>query len=151
MSDYRIEKLKRPLSVVLTDGSRLEGDVFLRSVSRYRSRPEDPSDLLNDAEPFFALERNGEVVLVSKSNVALAETPVEEEEEFDLAALGVAVEVTLNDGSVHAGSIFLETRSDRPRLLDFLNSYSSRFLPVVDARQVFLVNTRIIAHVREVA
>jgi hypothetical protein len=150
MSDYRIEKLKRPLSVVLTDGSRLEGDVFLRSVSRYRSRPEDPSDLLNDAEPFFALERNGEVVLVSKSNVALAETPVEEEEEFDLAALGIAVEVTLNDGSVHAGSIFLETRSDRPRLLDFLNSYSSRFLPVVDARQVFLVNTRIIAHVREV-
>ena len=151
MSDYRIEKLKRPLSVVLTDGSRLEGDVFLRSVSRYRSRPEDPSDLLNDAEPFFALERNGEVVLVSKSNVALAETPVEEEEEFDLGALGIAVEVTLNDGSVHAGSIFLETRSDRPRLLDFLNSYSSRFLPVVDARQVFLVNTRIIAHVREVA
>jgi hypothetical protein len=149
--DYRIEKLRRPLSVVLTDGSRLEGDVFLRPVSRHGSRPEEPSDLLNDAEPFFALVRSGEAVLVSKSNVALAETPVGEEEEFDLAALGIPVEVTLNDGSVHLGSIFLETRSDRPRLLDFLNSYTPRFLPVVDARQVFLVNTQIIAHVREVA
>ncbi|HEY8174769.1 MAG TPA: hypothetical protein VIF32_03670 [Gemmatimonadaceae bacterium] len=151
MSEYRIEKLRRPLTVVLTDGSRLEGDVFLRPMTRFRSRPEEPSDLLNDAEPFFALVRDGKVVLVSKSNVALAETLVGEEEEFDLGSLGIPVEVTLNDGSVHAGSIFLETRSDRPRLLDFLNSYSSRFLPVVDARQVFLVNTQIIAHVREVA
>lgn len=151
MSDYHIEKLRRPLGVVLTDGTRLEGDVFLRSVSRYRSRPEEPSDLLNDDAPFFALVRHGEAVLVSKANVALAETPTQDEEEFDLAALGVPVEVTLSDGSVHTGSIFLETRSDRPRLLDFLNTYTSRFLPLVDARQVFLVNTQIIAHVREVA
>ena len=151
MSDYHIEKLRRPLSVVLTDGSRLEGDVFLRPVSRHRSRPEEPADLLNDDEPFFALVRNGEAVLISKANVALAQTSTSEDEDFDLAALGIPVEVTLSDGSVHAGSIFLETRSDRPRLLDFLNSYSSRFLPVIDARQVFLVNTQIIAHVREVA
>ena len=136
---------------VLTDGSRLEGEVFLRPVSRFRSRPEEPSDLLNDDEPFFALMRSGEAVLVAKSNVALVETSVGEGEDTDLATLGVPVEVTLNDGSVHTGSIFLETRSDRPRLLDFLNSYSPRFLPVIDARQVFLVNTQIIAHVREVA
>ena len=90
-------------------------------------------------------------MLISKANVALAQTSTSEDEDFDLAALGIPVEVTLSDGSVHAGSIFLETRSDRPRLLDFLNSYASRFLPVIDARQVFLVNTQIIAHVREVA
>ena len=72
MSDYHIEKLRRPLSVVLTDGSRFEGDVFLRPTSRHRSRPEEPADLLNDDEPFFALVRNGEAVLISKDNVALA-------------------------------------------------------------------------------
>ena len=59
--------------------------------------------------------------------------------------------MTLTDGSVCTGSIFLESRHDRPRLLDFLNSYRERFLPVIDARQVFLVNTNTIAHVREVA
>lgn len=151
MSDYRIEKLRRQLSVVLTDGTRLDGEVFLRSVSRYRSRPEEPADLLNDAEPFFALMRHGEAVLVSKSSVARAETSYPDEADADLASLGIPVEVTQTDGTVCAGSIFLESRTDRPRLLDFLNTYHDRFLPVVDARQVILVNTQTIAHVREVA
>ena len=151
VSDYRIEKLRRQLNLVLRDGSRLDGDIFLRSVSRYRSRPEEPGDLLNDAEPFFALMRNGEAMLIAKASVARAETAYPDDEEEDLASLGVPVEVTMNDGSMCAGSIFLESRTGRPRLLDFLNSYHDRFLPVVDARQVILVNRDIIAHVREVA
>jgi hypothetical protein len=150
MSEYRIEKIRRNLGVVLLEGGRLEGEVFLLPSSRYRSQPEEPGDLLNDAEPFFALMRNGEAVLISKANVAFAETPVPTEEELDLATLGVPVEVTLTDGTVCTGSIFLETRSDRPRLLDFLNAYAPRFLPVVDAKHVLLVNTQTIAHVREV-
>jgi hypothetical protein len=151
MSDYRVEKLRRRLSIVLMDGSRLEGDVFLRPVSRYRSRPEEPSDLLNDPEPFFAFASNGDAILVAKTNVARVETPVQSNDDPDLQnVLGVSVQVTLTDGGVCAGNIFLETRSDRPRLLDFLNGYHARFLPVVDAHQVVLVNTDIIAHVREV-
>jgi hypothetical protein len=35
--------------------------------------------------------------------------------------------------------------------MDFLNSYRNRFLPVVAAAQVVLLNTHTIAHVREVA
>jgi hypothetical protein len=150
-SDYRVEKLRRRLRIVLKDGSRLEGDVFLRPVSRYRSRPEEPSDLLNDAEPFFAFVSDDDAVLVAKTNVARAEIPVQANEDPDVQhVLGVAVEVKLTDGSVCTGNIFLETRSDRPRLLDFLNTYHARFLPVVDAQQIVLVNTDLIAHVREV-
>lgn len=151
MNEYRVEKLRRHLNVVLTDGRRLEGDVFLRPQSRHGTRPEEPSDLLNDAEPFFALVSNGTVVLVAKTNVSRAETSLDEDADFDAPVLGVPVEVTLTDGTVCTGNIFLETRSDRPRLLDFLNSYHARFLPVVDAQQIFLVNTHTIAHVREVA
>jgi hypothetical protein len=150
MSEYRIEKIRRNLAVVLTNGVRLEGEVFLRPLSKHRSRPEEPADLLNDVEPFFALSRSGEAVLVAKASVSRAETTVAEEGEPEIAALGVPVEVTLLDGTVCTGSIFLETRSDRPRLLDFLNGYSARFLPVIDAHQVLLVNTQRIAHVREV-
>ena len=149
-TEYRIEKIRRPLTVMLRDGSRLEGDVFLRPMSRFRARPEDASEMLNDPEPFFALVRNGEAMLVAKDNVSCAETSVAEDEELEIAALGVPVEVTLTDGSTRLGSIFLETRVDRPRLIDFLNAYAPRFLPVVDAQQVLLVNTKTIAHVREV-
>jgi len=150
-SEYRIEKIRRPLVVVLRDGSRLEGDVFLRPVSRYRARPEEPAELLNENEPYFALVRNGETLLVAKESVLRAETEIPEADEFEIAPLGVPVEVTLTDGTVCTGSIFLETRFDRPRLLDFLNVYALRFLPVVDASQVILVNTKTVAHVREVA
>jgi hypothetical protein len=151
MSDYRIEKLRRQLNIVLADGTRLDGDVFLRPVSRHRSRPEEPADLLNDPEPFFALMRNGEAILLAKTGVARAETSYQDEDDANLASLGIPVEVTQTDGSVCTGSIFLESRTERPRLLDFLNAYPDRFLPVVDARQVILVNTKTIAHVREVA
>jgi hypothetical protein len=150
-SEYRIEKLRRELTLLLTDGSRLDGEVFLRPMSRHRSRPEEPADLLNDAEPFFALMRHGEAMLVQKSSIVRAETSYSDEQEEDFTSLGIIVEVTLIDGSICTGSIFLESRHDRPRLLDYLNSYRDRFLPVVDARQVFLVNTNTIAHVREVA
>ena len=151
MSEYRIDKLRRELSVMLHDGSRLEGDVFLRPVSRHRSRPEDPADLLNDPDPFFALVRNGETILISKAQVASAVTTVDEDDALETGALGVIVEVTLHDGSTCDGSIFMESRSDRPRLLDYLNSYRERFLPIVSPGQLLLVTTDSIAHVREVA
>jgi hypothetical protein len=151
MSEYRIEKRRRSLRMILADGSALEGDVFLRSVSRYRSRAEEPGDLLNDADPYFALERNGETLLVAKAQVASAETEVAEDDALETGALGVTVEVTLKDETTHDGSIFLESRSDRPRLMDFLNAYRDRFIPVVSPGKVVLVNTQFIAHVREVA
>jgi hypothetical protein len=61
------------------------------------------------------------------------------------------VEVTMRDASQYDGSIFLESQSDRPRLMDFLNAYSERFLPLVSPEKVLLLNTQFIAHVREVA
>jgi hypothetical protein len=149
-SQYRIEKLRRPLNVVLVDGSTIEGDVFLQSATRLHRRPEEPSDMLNDDEPFFALMRDGVAILVAKASVARAVTSLTPQED-DVYAPGIPVEVTLTDGSTCTGSIFPETRAGRPRLLDFLNTYRDRFLPIVDARQVFLVNTATIAHVREVA
>lgn len=151
MSEYRIEKHRRSLHILLTDGNTLEGEVFLQPATRHRSRPEEPLDLLNDAEPFFALVRNGETMLVAKASVARAETSYQSEGELDIVALGVFVEVTMTDGTVCNGCIFVESRTGRPRLLDYLNSYRNRFLPVVDAQQVLLVNTNTIAHVREVA
>lgn len=157
MSEYRVEKVRRRLALVLRSGERIEGDVFLRPVSRHRSRPEEPTDLLNDPEPYFALDRDGEALLVAKDNVARADTRYDAEDMENIetsalgASLGVPVEVTLVDGSLCSGSIFLESRSDRPRLMDFLNGYHGRFLPVVDATQVVLLNTQTIAHVREVA
>jgi hypothetical protein len=89
-------------------------------------------------------------MLVAKASVArVVTTSPADDDDVAVATPGIPVEVTMSDGSVCSGSIFPESRAGRPRLLDFLNSYRDRFLPVVDAKQVFLVNTNTIAHVRE--
>lgn len=151
MSQYRIEKLKRPVTVLLNDGNRLEGEIFLRPQSRYRARPEEPIELLNDVEPYFPLMvRPGEAVILAKSGVACVETSLEEGEDQEFTALGLPVEVTLTSGKTCSGSVFIESRAGRERLFDFLNAFPSRFLPVVDARRIFLVNSQSIAYVREV-
>lgn len=150
MSEYRIEKLKRDVSVRLANGERLEGQMFLRPVSRYRPRSEDPLELLNDVEPFFPLMlSDGKAVLISKSGVSLVETSIEDEDQ-DLTALGYLVEVTLTDSSTCRGSVFVERQPGRQRLYDFLNAYPSRFMTLVNTEKVILVNTQTIALVREV-
>ena len=150
MSEYRIEKLKREVSVQLANGERLEGHMFLRPVSRHRARSEDPLELLNDVEPFFPLMlESGKAILISKSGVALVETTLDEEDQ-DLTALGYLVEVRLTDGRTCRGSVFVERQPGRQRLYDFLNAYPSRFMSVVNTDRLILVNTQTIAHVREV-
>lgn len=149
-TQYRIEKMRRFVSITLGDGQRVEGEIFLRPTARYQTRPELPIDLLNDGKPFFPILSNGVVLLVAKANVLVVETTNELDDEFAAPTLGLAVETTLRDGSAWRGSVFLETRADRPRLLDFLNAYKAQFLALVEANRVFLVNTTSIAHVREV-
>jgi hypothetical protein len=151
MTQYRIEKMRRFVVITLASGQRIDGEIFLRPMARYQARPELPIDLLNDGKPFFPILSNGVVLLVAKANVAVVETSNELDDEFAAPVLGLAVECTLGDGKTCRGSVFLETRADRPRLLDFLNSYSSPFLALVEASRVFLVNTKSIAHMREVA
>ena len=96
--------------------------------------------------------RSGEAILVAKASVARAVTTYQgDDDDVHVATPGIPVEVTMTDGTVCTGHIFPESRSGRPRLLDFLNAYRDRFIPVVDATQICLVNKNVIAHVREVA
>ena len=150
MTQYRIEKMRRFVAVTLRGGQRIDGEIFLRPTARYQTRPELPIDLLNDGKPFFPVLSNGVVLLLAKANVAAVETSNELDDEFAAPVLGLAVEVTLTDGKACRGSVFLETRADRPRLLDFLNSYNEQFVALVEANRVFLVNRSSIVHVREV-
>ena len=152
MSDYRIEKLRRSVRVVLENGAAMDGDVFLQTMGRFRAGPEEPADLLNDAEPFFALAlAQGGALLLAKDRVARVETDLHDADNpLDSPALGLLIELTLADGSACRGTVFPETRAERPRLLDFLNSYEPRFLAVYDAERVTLVNRRIVTLVREV-
>jgi hypothetical protein len=152
MSDYRIEKVRRSVEVTLTNGYRLDGDVFVQSSTRFGVGPEAPLDLLNDDEPFLPLVLpTGAAYLVHKAQIAVVGTGLPEgDDAVERGVVGMRIELALIDGSVHVGSIFPEVRANRQRLIDALNDLSLPFVALFTAEQLRLVNRRQIAYVRPV-
>jgi hypothetical protein len=150
-TDYKIEKLRCPVMLEMSDGEQLRGDIFLRPVSRFRPDPQTPVEFLNEPDAYFALvSPNGIGLMISKENVLRVETdlPVEDDS-VDVPRLGLEIEITLNGGAICHGTVFLDTPAERGRLIDFMNSYQGRFLVVYDTTKVTLLNRRAVAHVRE--
>jgi hypothetical protein len=152
MSDYRIEKVRRSVEVTLTNGYRLDGDVFVQTSTRFGAGPEEPLDLLNDDEPFLPLVLpTGAAYLVHKAQIAVVGTRLPEgDDAVELGVVGMRIELALIDGSVHVGSIFPEVRANRQRLIDVLNDLSLPFVALFTAEQLRLVSRRQIAYVRPV-
>ena len=148
-SEYRIEKVRRRVSIILVGGVRLHGDLFLQPSARYRVGPQDPHDLLNEPERFVPFAVDGHAMtLIAKDHIIRVqyEDPAADPSE-DGAALA-AVEVHFTDGSATAGMLRLETPAGRPRLLDYLNDASEPFLRLRNAAGSCLANRRQIAQVR---
>lgn len=169
MSEYRIEKVRRRVSVAISGGGTLEGDIFLQPSARYRSGPQDPAELFNESESFVPLATDGDrLVLLAKDHVMTVQFDDLDADTFvdggtpggsdrrqtgrsdpGGIATGVSVEIVLSDGSLVDGELRLEMRSERTRLLDFLNGGHQRFLTLRSPARVCLVNWRQIAHVRQ--
>ncbi|MEP6621596.1 MAG: hypothetical protein ABJE47_19875 [bacterium] len=150
MSDYRIEKVRHRVELTLANGSRLEGDIFLQAFARFRAGPEEPLDVLNDADAFLALVvPTGDLLVVQKSQIAVVATDLPAtDESAETGVLGMRVEITLVNGETRQGSVFPEVRADRPRLVDFLNDTPLHFLPLFAAEQLLLVSRAHIAYAR---
>jgi hypothetical protein len=148
---FRVEKLRRAVHVVLTDGRRLDGELFLAERTKARTGPEEPIDLLNEDAPFFPFFLNEqEVLLVAKAQVSRVETAaLDGEQSADMPDGAIAVEIALTDGATISGFIPIEKRGEQTRLLDFLNGYGKRFIPIYWGEQVCLVNRFLIASVSQ--
>lgn len=150
MSDYRIEKVRHRVELTLANGQRLDGDIFLQAFARFRAGPEEPLDVMNDADAFLPLVlANGELLVVQKSQIAVVATDIPPADESnETGVLGMRVEITLVNGESRSGTVFPEVRADRPRLVDFLNDTPLHFLPLFAAEQLLLVSRAHIAYAR---
>ena len=129
----------------------LSGEMFVQSYSRRGDGPENPEDILNDDEPFFPLALDdGNTLLVAKDQVMEAhiEELPDEDPELRNSVRAAMVELTLAGGTARTGTMYLEVRTDRPRLLDFLNKYEQRFFLLHSSDGVRLINRHLIEHVR---
>jgi hypothetical protein len=151
--DYRIEKSRLSVVVVTAGGERMAGELFVQPFSRYRMGPEQAPDIMNASEPFFPFATDdGETVLIAKDQVReveIAFAPGEvEDPELAAGARRALIEVTLTDGSAVTGGVYLQAPTDRPRLLDFLNRFDSRFVTLYTPGGARLINRSLIERVR---
>src|SRR3954469_2992415 len=146
MSEFRIEKVRQQLEIILTSGEKLNGTVFLEPLARTHAGPQSPRELLNDDATFFPFDVKGNLVLLSKEHVKQVSY-----RSSGATTVGptVAVRVLLSDGSSVDGVVELEAKSDAHRLLDFLNDFDGRFLSLNDRAMQRLVNRRMIAGVQQ--
>ncbi len=148
---YRIEKERLAVTVTLVGGVELHGYIFLQPRVYGYSSHFEPVALFNDRELFFPLELdNGDVTLLSKARVTdISGLPLADEDDLVRASSPMAlVEVTMAGGLTRLGSMRLEVRADRPRLLDYLNDINQRFLMLYSDNGVRLMNTKLIERVR---
>jgi hypothetical protein len=151
MSDYRIEKTRRRITVTLAGGKRMEGDVFLQPSVRYRLGPEAPLELLNDTDPFFPLAVVDDApLMIAKDRVVRVEyTTVADDTPPERLATGVELQFVLSDGTTIEGVVYLEVRAERARVLDFFNTYDGRFLPITRGEVTSLIHRGAIVSVKE--
>ncbi len=148
-NDVRIEKERVAVSITMVGGELLNGSLFAPQIYPPGGQ-EDPLQLLNEPEPFFPLGRpTGEVLLISKDRVL--EIVLEEAqagEELPGSAPTALLQLTLAGGISHVGSMRLEVRATRPRVLDYMNHCTVRFMALRTDEGVRLINRKMIERVR---
>jgi hypothetical protein len=148
-SDVRVEKERVAVSITMVGGDSLAGNLFAPQVYP-PGGVEDPLRLLNESEPFFPLGLpTGEVLLISKARVVeiALEGPLGGEE-LPGSAPTALIQITLAGGLTHVGSVRLEVRAPRPRVLDYMNYCTEPFMALRTDEGVRLINRKMIERVR---
>ncbi|HEX5436800.1 MAG TPA: hypothetical protein VFW98_06560 [Gemmatimonadaceae bacterium] len=151
LHDYRIEKRRVAITLTMVGGEELHGHIFVQPSTYGLGGPEHPTQLFNSAEPFVPLvQYDGEVLLVAKDRVIeVTGLPPGEDDPLQRdCARPSPAEITLAGGIVLTGAIRLETPSRHPRLQDFLNQHTERFITLDTTEGMHLINLRLIDRIR---
>lgn len=150
---YRLKTTRKAVILTMLGGEELRGSVFIHFSSYRPFELEDVSELFNSETPFFPLElENAEVILIAKERVAeVAADKGDEASDLpprDLPVPTALLQIVLVGGEIRLGSIQLEARPDRARVLDYLNALTSRFLTLYTSNEARLINRSLIDRVR---
>jgi len=137
------------VSITMVGGELLAGSLFAPQIYP-PGGVEDPLRLLNESEPFFPLGLpTGEVLLISKARVLEIELDgTSGLEELPGSAPTALLQLTLAGGLTNVGSVRLEVRTTRPRVLDYMNHCTEHFMALRTDEGVRLINREMIERVR---
>jgi hypothetical protein len=150
MHEFRIEKDRCTVRLSLVSGETITGAMFLQHTDEGNPRRESARDVLNSTERFFPVETpDGETLLVAKDRVVevVADFPDDDDELRRASARSALLDVVLSGGVVRSGTVLLEMPAGQPRLLDYLNRLSDRFLVLYETDGTRLLNRALIERV----
>lgn len=150
MHEFRIEKDRCAVRLSLVSGETITGAMFIQHVGEGDPRRESASDVLNSPERFFPIETDvGETLLVAKDQVVevLTEMPADDDDLRRASARSALLDIVLSGGVVRSGLVLLELPAGQPRLLDYLNRLSDRFLVLYAPEGTRLLNCALIERV----
>ena len=137
----KIETIKKQVEVVLEDGSRLEGCLFLSPASAHRWGEESIEELLNGDRRYLPMELGSkEVVLLSKSAIVMAVSKEKETEPIPTTAKKIPVELVLRSGETLRGDVHNDLPKTHSRLSDYLNHTDAFFHIEVGVLNFFVSN-----------
>ena len=142
---FSIPRVAIPATLLLTAGTRREGEIYVMERVPQHAGPETPLDMLNRPEAFFPFRtsEDGAVLLMAKARTVTLSVPRTTSAE-DPARLSVAkrarIEVTLADGSTVSGWATLELPEHHSRVLDYLNASAEPFFAVTTEDELQFVN-----------
>ena len=134
----------------LVSGETIAGAMFVQHTDEVDPRRESARDVLNSPERFFPIETaGGETLLIAKDRVVdvLAEKQPDDDELRRASARSAHLDIVLCGGVVRSGLVLLELPTGQPRLLDYLNRLSDRFLVLYAAEGTRLINRALIERV----
>jgi hypothetical protein len=149
MDDKRIEKRTRSVTVRLSDGSTVEGEVFVGLLAARHSGPERVGGVLNSDEDLIPVKTGPGVVLLNRDQIVLVRTDREDEDD-ELTTLGEARSVQIKTVAVGdiAGTVYVNLPQGS-RVTDFFRQ-DLLFFPIFPQDDTVLyVNRRFILLIRD--
>ena len=112
-SPLQVKKQPLPITLLMADGSRRGGTIYLERVSEHHSGPQTIGQLMNDGSPLLYFQEGGDrFQLVSKSLIAAVQARlVDDAEGFEEQ---IPVVARLIGGHVLQGKLFIEPGHHRP-------------------------------------
>lgn len=144
LSDLSLPRTTLSATLVLVDGERRDGIIFLSPLASHHVGGETPLDMLHRPEPVFPFKtHDGNVILVIKAQtVRLSTDEVDRPSDAERPSVGrtVGLKVALDDGTSISGSVTMDVPETRSRLLDYLNDLPDPFFALADGGATHFVN-----------
>jgi hypothetical protein len=149
MDDRAIQKEAQQVTVGLSDGTQIDGEVFLRLHEAHHTGRQKIGDLLNQDLSFIPVRTSKGLVLVNRSQIVFVEIQQECEKD-ELMTLGkkYTVRVRTVHGNAIVGEMFVNLPEESCRIKDHLNQ-PIRFFPIFQSASILYINREFILSVQD--